>query len=404
MRVNRLKLKNVRSIQDGELVFQSGFNLIVGVNGVGKTTILDALTNCLSGIVNSVNEISSRRVARLLSHDIRVGATAMEIGCHIEIGDTSERYIYKFTKQHAKRRSAAKFVGRPLYPVFGNESGPRPLAVLFSTNRAVPSERRPSKAVAAGSVAGAFAEALSDRTLRLQEFEAWMRAQQALSMEHPGAKRILDAFEDAMTRFLPSYRNLRPGGKSSDRGSLLVDHGATTLPVSQLSDGERGVLALVLDLTRRLAQANPGVENPLEEAGAIVLIDEIDLHLHPQWQRQIVDKLLTTFPRCQFIATTHSPQIIGEVSSERIHVLTEEGVFSPNHSFGMDSSRILQEIMDTDSRTRDVEEQLIHIGQQIDRDNFEDARESLLSMEKILGENDADVVRLRSLISFLEER
>lgn len=403
MRVNRLKLKNVRSIQDGELVFQSGFNLIVGVNGVGKTTILDALTSCLSGIVNSVNEISSRRVARLLSHDIRVGAKAMEIGCHFEIGDTSEPYTYKFTKQHAKRGSTAKFVGKPLYPVFGNESGPRPLAVLFSTNRAVPSERRPSKAVAAGSVAGAFAEALSGRTLRLQEFEAWMRAQQALSMEHLGAKRVLAAFEDAVTRFLPSYRNLRPGGKSSDRGSLLVDHGATTLPVSQLSDGERGVLALVLDLTRRLAQANPGVENPLEEAGAIVLIDEIDLHLHPQWQRQIVEKLTTTFPRCQFIVTTHSPQIIGEVSSERIHVLTEEGVYSPDRSFGMDSSRILQEIMDTDSRTEDIEEQLTRIGRQIDRDDFKDARESLLSMEKILGENDADVVRLRSLISFLEE-
>ena len=77
-----------------------------------------------------------------------------------------------------------------------------------------------------------------------------------------------------------------------------------------------------------------------------MLIDEIDLHLHPKWQRQIVDKLTKTFPRCQFIATTHSPQVIGEVGHNRIQIIANGEVYSPTHSFGVDSSRVLEEIMD----------------------------------------------------------
>ena len=124
------------------------------------------------------------------------------------------------------------------------------------------------------------------------------------------------------------------------------------LPVAQLSDGERGLLAMVFDLTRRLTQANPEMEDPAAEAEAVVLIDEIELHLHPGWQRRIVRNLTETFPKCQFIATTHSPQLIGEVEHDRIQIIADGQVYSPTHSFGVDSSRVLEEIMGADPRTR----------------------------------------------------
>lgn len=129
----------------------------------------------------------------------------------------------------------------------------------------------------------------------------------------------------------------------------------TTLEVSQLSDGERGILALVLDLTRRLAQANPSMEDPAAEAEAVVLIDELDLHLHPKWQRQIVTKLTKTFPKCQFIATTHSPQIVGEVGHRRIQMIADGQVYSPTHSYGVDSSRVLEEIMGANPRAEKIQ-------------------------------------------------
>ncbi|WP_222071513.1 AAA family ATPase, partial [Azospirillum formosense] len=94
----------------------------------------------------------------------------------------------------------------------------------------------------------------------------------------------------------------------------------------------------------------------------MVLIDEIDLHLHPQWQRRVVGNLEETFPNCQFIATTHSPQVIGEVAHDKIQMIKDGKIYSPSRSFGIDSSRVLEEVMDTKSRNAGVEDAISNIA------------------------------------------
>ena len=92
---------------------------------------------------------------------------------------------------------------------------------------------------------------------------------------------------------------------------MLVDKHGVSLDLSQLSDGERSFLAMICDLGRRLAMANPDrqvLSDPLHGAG-VVLIDELELHLHPKWQREVRQKLRKTFPNIQFIATTHSMRV-----------------------------------------------------------------------------------------------
>ena len=417
MRVVRLELANVRAIEAAELRFRPGFNLVVGVNGVGKTTVLDALAVCLSDMVRRANAHRSR-VVRFEAGDIRMGAGALDVACCIENGEENERHGYALHKPRENAAPRVKQAGRPREQVHdtpekagfigeapriatGNEPEGRPLAVLFSTNRAVPSERAPAGRAAAGGVGAAFSSALSDRRLRLGELAAWMRARQALSAERPAVGRVLDAFDRAVTRFLPGYRNLRPDGAGERGGSLLIDRGGTTLPVKLLSDGERGVLAVVLDLTRRLAQANPKMEDPAAEAEAVVLIDEIELHLHPEWQRRIVGNLTRTFPKCQFIATTHSPQIIGEVEHDRIHIIADGQVYSPSHSFGVDSSRVLEEIMGTPPRTGTVNDLLSRISRTIGDDRYSEARDLLNDLTNRLGEDDPEVTRIRTLLGFM---
>jgi hypothetical protein len=110
----------------------------------------------------------------------------------------------------------------------------------------------------------------------------------------------------ALTTFLGGFENLRV---EEEPLRLLVDKAGVALDLSQLSDGERSFLALICDLGRRLALANPLLGNPLHGAG-VVLIDELELHLHPKWQREVSEKLRETFPNIQFIATTHSPFVI----------------------------------------------------------------------------------------------
>jgi predicted ATP-binding protein involved in virulence len=414
MIVTRLKLANLRAIEAAEFRFRAGFNLIIGANGVGKTSVLEALGVCLSAVTKQVNKLRGR-VETFVRDDIRAGANALELECAVRIGEQEYTYlVHKPREANAPRASKAglpreqvldtperaEFIAGAPASASGSEPDGRPLAVLFSTNRAVPSDRARSKSAAAGGIDAAFADALVDRELRLDEFAAWIRVQEVLRKERSAAGRVLAAFEDAVARFLPGYTNLRLGGDNGRQ--LCINRGTTAIPVRQLSDGERGTLALVLDLTRRLAQANPRVADPAGETGAVVLIDEIDLHLHPKWQRQIVTNLRSAFPRCQFIATTHSPQVIGEVEPDRIQIMANGEVYSPTHSYGVDSSRVLEEVMNADPRAEDVQNLLTEISRLIGKQQFDSARGLFAQLTERLGENDPEVTRTRTLLDFVE--
>ncbi len=412
--MTHIKVANVRAIPSVELRFRRGFNLIVGVNGAGKTSILDALAVCLSAIVKHANGLRTR-VKTFGEDDIRVGARALDVECGFKYAERAFGYVvHKPLTTSVPREEMAGMPREEVYTTpkktgflgelpktdLGEELDERPLAVLFSTNRAIPSMRKSRKGAAIGGVAAACADSLSDRELRLGEVAAWMRVRRALSKEDPEAADVLASIEYAVTRFLPDYKELRLD--EEDGGSLLIDRGDVTLSVRQLSNGERGVLALVLDLTRRLALANPDMDDPALNAEAVVLIDELDLHLHPKWQRRIVDNLTAAFPRCQFIATTHSPQVIGEIEHERIQIISDGEVHSPIHSFGVDSSRVLEEIMDADPRNAKVQKLLAQISSEIDTRPFDQARTTLASLVEYLGENDPEVTRIRILLDFME--
>jgi predicted ATP-binding protein involved in virulence len=125
-------------------------------------------------------------------------------------------------------------------------------------------------------------------------------------LSEPKHARTVKAFNHALAVFLGDFDDVEID-ESPLR--LSVRKSGYRLGLDQLSDGERSFLAIVSDLVRRLALANPELKNPLLGAG-VVLIDELELHLHPTWQRSVADKLRATFPNIQFIATTHSPFVL----------------------------------------------------------------------------------------------
>ena len=410
MRVTHLKLTNVRSIKAAELRLQPGFNLIVGDNGAGKTTILEALAVCISEYVRSC--AGDTKARPFGDEAIRVGAESLDVECRFEHRGSPARFvIHKPRERRAGRQARREFVGSRTpsiphahevredgagYAADLPEPASRPLGVLYSTARAVPKERAPRSL---GGRSAAYEDALRDREVGLGYFASWMRVTQILDVE--GSRQALAGIQNSVQRFLPGYSGLRLDG--ADGRTLLIDRHGETIAVRHLSHGERGILAVVLDLTWRLAQLNIESADPAIETSAVVLIDEIDLHLHPKWQREIVRKLTETFPRCQFIATTHSPQVIGEVEPDRIQIIAEDGAYSPSHSFGMDSSRVLEEIMDADPRTRTVLDLLTQIKKRIDGDDFAAARSSLQQLIGKVGEDDPEVTRIYTLLEFLDE-
>ena len=123
-----------------------------------------------------------------------------------------------------------------------------------------------------------------------------------------------------------------------------------------MSDGQKTILGLVTDIARRMCLLNPHLDsNVTKSTPGVILIDEFDVHLHPRWQRTIVQSLKSAFPAVQFIATSHSPQILGELKPDEIILLRRERVDHPTVSYGLDSSSVLEEIMEADSRPEAVE-------------------------------------------------
>jgi predicted ATP-binding protein involved in virulence len=134
------------------------------------------------------------------------------------------------------------------------------------------------------------------------------------------------------------------------------------------------------------------------------MVDELDLHLHPTWQRRVIHDLKTTFPSLQFIATTHSPQLIGEAEPNEIRLLDGGETTMPPRSFGIDSSRVLEEVMGTRSRNQSVEDALTQLFKFIDDEDFDSARSLLTEVEVKLGSDDPEVTRARALMAFLESK
>jgi predicted ATP-binding protein involved in virulence len=156
------------------------------------------------------------------------------------------------------------------------------------------------------------------------------------------------------------------------------------VPFDALSDGQRVLAALVADIARRMCLLNPQLGNDvLARTPGIVVIDELDMHLHPAWQRQVVPMLKKVFPMVQFFAASHSPQIIGELQPEEIILLRPEGTSHPQVSYGLDSSQVLEEIMGATARTPDVEDALTKLFATLERNELDSAREQLKALSEL---------------------
>lgn len=413
MIINRLKVTQLRAFDEAEFAFNSAMNLLVGVNGVGKSTVLDALRILLSQVIK---ELSAPRLKTLTftQDDITIGRDFLTAEISFDTGGVSylvhnqrEEYVPNKAREGEVRHQTLETPDREKW-IFTDlnlnekkfaqqlrRDKQQPLALFFSSHRSLT-----NVAAAKGKgegIASAVKDALEPRELRLQEIADWWLAREALAKEDVKYARPLEALQDAVSVFLEGYGNLR--AVSKPKPTLLIDKAGITLDVRQLSEGERGVLALVLELTTRLSKANQHLENPARDGTAIVLIDELDLHLHPRWQRTIVSRLIETFPKCQFIATTHSPQIVGEVSPEQIYILQADGEkpFKPDQSLGMDTNWILRRLMETDERDPKTNEELKAIADLVEKEEYVEAQQKIDALRDELGDF-TELIRLQTRI------
>lgn len=434
MKLESISLAHIGGFEQLDINFEPDVTLIAGVNGVGKSTVLQALAVLLS---RAMPEFTPSRSAPLYftDDDIYGDKASLEVSACIQLdGQTINAGVQRIRAVDEKGdrfillRQAESATGAADFAQVLNartltgdlEAGMKetraalaslksaalpPLAVYFSPKRQLPGQPRSLPEAKPFDPSIAYGRALHDREVELREFMHWFRTQERLgAASEPRRLRVLDALRAVVGELMSEFGNLRI--QDQPRLGFVVDKRGHPFYLHQLSDGERGLLALVFDLTRRLAIANPYSDNPIAEGVALVLIDEIELHLHPKWQRDVLQRLRDIFKACQFVVTTHSPLVLGEVPARCVRFLEyvdgKVGVIVPSEAYGMDANRILQEFMGAPVRNRHVEEDLKTLFELIDQERFDDARSAISTLEDQLGRAEPELTRASSLIRFLE--
>lgn len=169
------------------------------------------------------------------------------------------------------------------------------------------------------------------------------------------------------------------------------------IPMSQLSDGYRGTLSLVADIAYRMAILNPQLlDHVLTETEGIVLIDEVDLHLHPQWQKQVLGDLVRIFPKVQFIVSTHAPEVINSVRSENLVILEDAQVKEPGSQvYGKDVKSLLKEVMGVEERPNAVAQRFNQFYEALKQKDFAAAECTLDALDELREYQDPEVAACR---------
>ena len=329
MRLNKISIANMRLVGEEarELNIDPDKNVLIllGDNGFGKTTILDAIATTMAPYSAQFPGIADYQLSDLDVHINRHGRRSKYLTINAEFSDngvtmTSVRYRkgtqnppkanYEQLKQAAIAKKDAILAGEadvqlPIFAYYGTGRG------QFQ----VPERRRGFQQ--AFERWDCYKSAINPET-DFKRFFGWfdlMEDQERRDREKLwdlGYKSpVLEAVRKALDEIVEGYKNprieTRPLRFIMDR--IDEDGSKHELRIEQLSEGYKIVIAMVADLAARMAEANPEMENPLNTSG-IVLIDEVDLHLHPKWQREILIQLTKVFPNLQFIVSTHSPVIV----------------------------------------------------------------------------------------------
>ena len=401
MFIQSIEGKNFRGLPDFSLDLHERLNVFIGNNGVGKSSILyfitvmisqcrsittDRLFSKLSDINNEKDKISGRIKCK---HDNAYILAEYIFNEKSLYSHYFENYSGDFTDINEESEPFSmlyKEVKEGTIPFNKNF----PLVVAYPTNRAlleIPERIRGFKP--AVHPFDALENAL-ESYLDFRSFIALFRMNENASTQPPNistpyaqwqAKQV-KAVNDAISAVVPEFGELHVTQKPF---RISVQKNSKTFDFLQLSDGEKCLIALLGDLAQRLAICNPALENPLE-GDAVVLIDELELHLHPVWQSSLIHKLLETFPNCQFIITTHSPLVLSGVQAESIWVMKEEDApYHPERSYGMESSELLREVMGAESRTAAVTAALDRIDRLLDSEQFDAARTAIRELAEKTG-------------------
>lgn len=412
-RLDKLQLVNFRGFERFELDLDPRMTILHADNAGGKTSLLAALAVGMGGwfytigiVKRTIRPDEVRCVDRLVEGRVdRVAHYPTSITCRGHVADAPTTWTRSLTKLGGSTTTRglndlSERVVDILRKLKGMADVDLPVLARYGTQRLFRQAR----------------ETASKQPVDTTRFYGYLDCLNPASNE----KQLLQwLYHAAMAEFqqghrLPQYDAVRHavlnalGGEFVDfiydaqRGEpCVVRADGRSEPWDRLSDGYHTFIGMVADIAWRATLLNPhhGADAPARAEG-LVAIDEIDLHLHPTWQRRVLGDLMRAFPRLQFVVTTHSPQVLGSAKREWLRGLrpgaTEAEVDVPIE--GRDSNAILTDVMGTPSRDPAMERRLNRLFDLIDDGQADAARALLAELAEKLGWEDTEIVRAQALL------
>ncbi len=436
MKITSLELENFRCFESIRIEFDERLTVLVAENGGGKTTVLDGIAVALGVFVGSfdagVNKGFKAHDARFVKKNETTMEALYPVAMQAEglIVEESQVWRRKLTSSKSKttvgEASSLRAYGKSLQKKvrFSDEAIDLPIVAYYGAGRLWRQiQAKESFSKESFSRLFGYHDALEPAS-NYKEFEKWFRdtslaeykgvvakvqagqitSPADLEPEETNALKNVREVVDNVLRF-SGWQRLHYDANTKELAIRHQEKGV--MPVNMLSDGVKSMLAMTADIAYRCAKLNPHLSKPHQETEGIVLIDEVDMHLHPKWQQTVLQDLQNAFPKIQFIVTTHSPQVLSTVKRESIRLIGKNtqgddiAAIPMAHSYGEISGNVLESIMHVNpqppvAERKDLEEltEWIEQGQY----NSSEVKLKLQELKSALGKNHPQLQRLERSI------
>ena len=415
MFLNSLVLHNFRCFSDLEVCFNNRLAVIVGSNGAGKSTVLEAATIAAGTLTSAMDGLTNYGIKKSDAHykcfdlgsnvdvqpqfPVEITATGCVDGRDISWtrnlnsangrgGLASAKELTRIAHEYQDRmRNGDRDLKLPIVSYYGTGR-------LWAQHREKKSDTFEKNNRSNGyidSIDGAANDKLMMKWFQKMTMQELQRKQEI--PEFTAVRTAMEQVFASITGF--SDVNVQFNLDTGDIDILYFDNSneRVRIPLSLLSDGYKCTISLIADIAYRMALLNPQLlDNVLTETEGIVLIDEIDLHLHPVWQKRILKDLMDIFPKVQFIVSTHAPEVINSVKRDSIVLLKDNAVYpAADETYGKDANTILREIMEVSARPDDIRNLFELFYNLLDKGEWSRAEAVIDQLEDAVGNNDAEV-------------
>lgn len=405
MRIKELSIRNFRGIKHLHICPDRNINIIIGENGAGKSSVLEAIVYLLSWFTARIINLKGNGQT-IKPDDIHIDERDAEIDITIEVRVNDFLKEVKWNLYGSSRKltkggktDLSEMMSLVRHLIKQQEEGiinSVPVLAHYKVDRSVVDIPLRVKGLKPDNIFEIYKTSFKNNT-GFRTFFSWYRKREDIENERMRFENIqedpqLSAVREAFSKFFPGFGNMHVQRSPM---SMVLTKDDKKLKLTQLSDGELCYLALISDISRKVVIANPNSDNPLHGAG-IVLIDEVELHLHPQWQKEVVDKLKNVFPNIQFFLTTHSPMVVSNISTNQMVVLKNGERFeTSSSSYGQKIDELLVHFFDIDNPRGVKVAKLIEDAKSAlrekDKARFEDLYDDI---QKIISKTDDDMIAM----------